>query len=59
MLGQCYGGNCVWLLMNGLIKRFVSLPQCAPIQGVISLVIILAAFNDETFVFDQLQSLGI
>jgi hypothetical protein len=45
--------------MNGLIGRNVSLPQCAPIQGAMSLDIILAAFNDKTFVFDQLQPLGI
>ncbi len=56
MLGQCYDGNCVWLLTNGLIRRVVSPPQCMPIWGLMSLVIILAAFNDKTFVFDQLRS---
>jgi hypothetical protein len=51
-LGQCYGGYCIWLLTNGLIRRVVSLPQCMPIQGAVSLVITLAALNDETFVFN-------
>jgi hypothetical protein len=55
ILGQCYDGNCIWLLANDLIRRVVSLPQCAPIQGAMSLAII---FNDRTFVFDQLQPLG-
>jgi hypothetical protein len=58
MLGQCYDGNCVWLLSNGLIRRVVSLPQCMLIRGAMSLVVTLTAFNNKTFVFDQLRPLG-
>jgi hypothetical protein len=58
MLGRCYDGNCVWLLTNGSIRRVVSLPHRVPIQGAMSLVVILAAFNDNTFVFDQLRPLA-